>query len=314
MNYSLVVRKTYKLLIHEMFMKLLFKPQKQKELLKKEKEILGLSWKDFAKSLGLKYGRLKSFLYEGILIDEGIFNKLKLKEDYRKFIIKKLSNNWGQLKGGINSNGRLKEIKIPEKKESLAELWGIILGDGHIERIKKYKVGVYKIKIAGHSVDDRDYLLNFVRPLCEELFGVKSRIYQSKTKNCLYVMIDSRRIVDFFEENEFPAGNKIINGVKIPDWIKENNLFLAACLRGLYDTDGSFYRLTNQNSYQIHFKNYNLDLLNEVRRALLKLGINPSKIICNKSIVITKKSEIEKFYKLIGFSNPKHLNKIRLLF
>jgi hypothetical protein len=34
----------------------------------------------------------------------------------------------------------------------------------------------------------------------------------------------------------------------------------------------------------------------------------------NRRVVITKKSEIEKFYKVIGFSNPKHLNKIKELF
>jgi len=260
-------------------MKLLFNDGKQQEFLRKEKENSGLSWNEFTNLLRLRYGRLKSFLYEGVLIDESIFDKLSLKTHYEKFIIKKLDNNWRQSKGGFNSKGRLKEIKI-----------------------------------SGHSVDDRDYLLNFVNPLCEKLFGIKSRFYQSETKKCFYVMADGRRIVEFFEKNGFKAGNKIVNQISILYWIKRDNEFLAVCLRGLFDTDGSFYKLTNQNSYQINFKNYNLRLLKDVRNALLKLCINCSKIICNRSIVITKKSVIEKFYKLIGFSNPKHLNKIKKLF
>lgn len=290
------------------------KKGKQKELLEKEKELSKLSWDQFAEKLGLKFGKLNSFHYEECLIDDKTFDKLSLKRNYRKFILRRFDDDWGRKKGGKNSPGNIKDIKIPKRNKKLAELYGILLGDGHIDKIKKYKVGVYHIKVTGHSIGDKKYLLDFVKPLIESLFNVDVRIYYSKFNNALDIIADSRKIVDFFEENEFKAGNKIKNKVTIPSWIKENNLFLAACLRGLYDTDGSFYRLTNQNSYQIHFKNHNFRLLKDARASLLKLGINVSNIMKNGSIVITKKTEIEKFYKLIGFSNPKHNNKIKLLF
>jgi intein/homing endonuclease len=262
----------------------------------------------------MKYGKLITFFYEERLIDEETFNKLGLKQNYQKYIIKKLNDNWGRSKGGINSKGRTKEIKIPKKNKELAELWGIMLGDGHLQKIQGYKLGVYGIDIAGHSIDDREYLINFVKPLIERLFNTNSRIYESKRSNCIHVIIDSRKIVDFFEENEFKAGNKIVNNVGIPNWIKKNPNLLKGCLRGLFDTDGSFYKLTNQNSYQVNFCNKNQRLLKEVNKGLLELGIGVSKVICNKTMVITKKSEIEKFYKVIGFSNSKHLNKIKKLF
>jgi len=295
-------------------MRLLFEKGKQRELLKKEKEKLNFTWVEFSNYLSLKYGKLITFFREERLMDEDTFNKLKLKRGYKKFIMKKLSDNWGQSKGGKNSPGRTKKIKIPKKNRELAELWGIMLGDGCLQKVQGYKLGVYGIDIAGHSEKDREYLINFVKPLCEKLFSINSRIYQSKQSKCIHINVDSRKVVDFFEREGFRAGNKIKNQVTIPNWIKEEKRLLSACLRGLFDTDGSFYKLTNQNSYQVHFKNLNKKLLNDVRRSLIKLGINPSKIICGKSIVITRKSEIEKFYKLIGFSNPKHLNKIKLLF
>jgi len=295
-------------------MRLQFVKGKQKELLKSEKEKLNLTWRGFANHLGMKFGRLKSFFYEEILLDEDTFNKLKLRDSYNKFILDKRPEGWGQSKGGFKSKGRLKEIKFPEKTKELAEFWGIVLGDGHIEKIKRYKVGVYKIRIAGHSIEDKDYLLNFVKPLGEKLFGIKSRIYKSKHKKCLYVILDGKNLVDFFEGRGFKAGNKIKNQVGIPNWIKENNVFLSACLRGLHDTDGTFYKLTNQESHQIGFTNHNFKLLNDSRKGLLNLGIKVSSIINKRKYVITKKSEIEKFYKLIGFHNPKHLNKIKLLF
>ena len=37
--------------------------------------------------------------------------------------------------------------------------------------------------------------------------------------------------MDFFESEGFKAGNKIINQVRIPGWIKQNPIFLAACLK-----------------------------------------------------------------------------------
>ncbi|MEK6860142.1 MAG: LAGLIDADG family homing endonuclease [Nanoarchaeota archaeon] len=291
-------------------MRLLFEKGKQRELLKKEKELKNLSWSKFSKQLNLNESRLKAFYYDGVLIDEDTFNKLNLRKDYEKFIIKQLEENWGQSKGGKISSGNLKEIKVPEKNEELAELWGILLGDGNIQKRKGYKIGTYNIKVTGHSILDKNYLLKFVKPLIEKLFNIKVRFYPSRHSNALNIVADSRKIVNFFEENGFNAGDKIKNQVGIPTWIKENPRFLAVCLRGLYDTDGCFYRLTNQNSYQIHFKNYNKSLLNDVHVGLISLGIKPSKIICGKSIVITRKSEIEKFYKTIGFHNSKHLNKI----
>ncbi len=43
---------------------------------------------------------------------------------------------------------------------------------------------------------------------------------------------------------------------------------------------------------------------------LVQLGFHPTKIIKN-AIFICRKAEIELFIKRIGFSNPKHLNKVR---
>jgi intein/homing endonuclease len=295
-------------------MRLLFEKDKQKELLMKEKELRRLSWSNFAKQLNLNENKLKAFYYDCVLIDEKTFNKFHLKEDYKKFILKSLGDNWGQVKGGNNSDGNLKEIKIPERTEELAEFWGILLGDGNVQKISGYKIGTYNINITGHSILDKDYLLNFVKPLGEKLFGLDGKTYYSKYCKAIHLSFYGRKIVDFFEREGFKPGDKIKNQVTIPSWIKENPVFLAACLRGLHDTDGCFYRLARQNSYQIGFTNHNRALLNDAMDGLLSLGICVSKIIDDRKYVITKKSEIAKFYKLIGFHNLKHLNKIRAYF
>jgi len=295
-------------------MRIWFENGKQKELFKKERELKKLSWQDFAKSLNVSFGKLNSWVYEENLITEDIFNKLKLSSEYKKFIIQRLVEGWGKIKGGKLSGGNTKEIKLPKRSKELAEFFGIMLGDGHVHKIQGYKLGTYNLNITGHSILDKDYLLNFVKPLGEKLFRIKGRISFSKRSNALHIIFDARNLVNFFEKENFKAGDKIINQVTIPNWIKENPKFLSACLRGLYDTDGCFYKLTNQNSYQVGFTNYNKTLLNDVRDSLISLGIGVSKISRGRDITITKRSKIAKFYKLIGFHNSKHLNKIKKLF
>ncbi len=187
-----------------------------------------------------------------------------------------------------------------------------MLGDGNLTKIKKYKIRVYQIKIVGDSRHDKDYLVNFVKPLMENLFKIKVNLYKPKVANALYLSSTSKRLVEFLETKGFKPGNKITNKLGIPQWIKSNNNYLRACIRGLFDTDGCIYKLTNQNSYQICFTNYNPILLNDVRNSLIYLGIKPSKITKNRDIMITKRSELQRFLKEIRFSNFKHLNKAKL--
>jgi len=309
-----VVKKDYKVWLHIFSMRIRLQKGKQRELIEEEKEKSGITWDEFAKRLGISFPRLNSFHYEEVLIEEAIFNRLSLRKVYQKFIIEKLNDNWGQINGGRLSNGNLKEIVTPKKDVNLAEFWGILLGDGNIQKRKGHKIGTYNIKVTGHAILDKDYLLNFVKQLGESLFGIKARIHRAKLNNGLDVIWDSRNIVDFFEKEGFKSGDKIRNQSTITPWIKENPKFLSACLRGLHDTDGCFYKLTNQNSFQIGFTNHDNTLLRDARAGLLSLGIGVSKIIDNRKYVITKKSEIAKFYKLIGFHNLKHLNKINAYF
>ena len=80
--------------------------------------------------------------------------------------------NWGQIKGGKLSSGTTKTITIPPKNEKLAELVGILLGDGNIHVYKGKKSTSYAVRIAGDSNKDKKYLIDYVKPLCDSLFDV----------------------------------------------------------------------------------------------------------------------------------------------
>lgn len=293
-------------------MRVVFKKGKQKELIKNFKKENNLTWQKLCNNLNIREGKLRAYFYETSLIPESIYKRLDNKKKYNKFIIEKRKDNWGRVKGGRLSKGKTKEVYFPKECKELAELYGIMLGDGNLTKIKGYKIGTYMIRIVGDSKKDRKYLLDYVYPLIKDLFKIKVREGKFKKTNAMFIEVHGINLVKFLENKGFKPGNKIKNKLGIPDWIKQNPSFLKKCLRGLYDTDGSVYKLGNQNSYQINFCNHNKRLLNEVRESLISLNISPSRITKEEEINITKKSELRKFLKTVGFSNSKHLDKVKM--
>ena len=297
-------------------MRLKFVKGKQKELINSFRINNKLSWKELCGLFNVKYGKLIAYFNETSLIDENIYSLCDSEKKYGKFIIERKEDNWGMKKGGLNSFGSTKKIKKPKEGKALAEFYGAMLGDGNSHRTKYYrsrnnKRGVYVIRIVGDSRLDRRYHLEYLKPLIENLFAVKVNSKFLKDRNVMFIAAYGVELISFLEKKGFPPGNKIKNKLRIPSWIKKNKNYLKACLRGLYDTDGSVYKLTNQNSHQICFTNVNQGLLQDVRNGLLSLGINCSKI-SKKDIYITKKSELRKFLKLIGFNNDRHLKKVKM--
>lgn len=298
-------------------MRLKFVTGKQKELINQFRIVNNLSWRELCNVLNIKYGRLIAYFNETSLMDEKIYVKLDKEEKYGKFILERLEENWGKKKGGINSIGRTKKINMPVDSLELAEFYGIMLGDGNSHKTNYYnsrkdKRGTFMIRIVGDSRLDYDYFVNYVKSLIEKLFEIKVRMGKFKNSNAIFLEAHGTKIVEFLEGKGFPPGNKIKNKLRIPEWIKNNKQYLKSCLRGLYDTDGSVYKLTGQNSHQICFTNANQGLLQDVVDSLLSLRINCSKISKGKDIYITKKSELRKFLKLINFSNDRHLKKVRM--
>ena len=275
-----------------------------------ELEKFNLTIPKLANKLGIKIGKLNAIYYEGILMSEIIFEKFDLRREFKNYIVEKKKDNWGKSKGGKLSKGNTKEIEIPHDSSDLAEFYGIMLGDGNLMAKKSYKVGTYQIRIVGDSRHDKEYLHNYVKPLIEKLFNIKVKLHKDKKRNFITLVATSKKLAEFLETKGFKPGNKIINQLEIPIWIKENKDFVKVCIRGLYDTDGSVYKLTNQNSHQICFTNYNKKLMNNVRESLLSLGINPSKVTKGRDLLITKKSELRKFLNEIGFKNSRHLDKV----
>jgi hypothetical protein len=298
-------------------MRIVLEKGKQRELIELAK--IDLTWGKLAKEINCNPSYLMNELRYAKRLLSGIrYKKLceLAKVNFDKFILDKKEDYWGRSKGGQNSRGNTKNFIEPQETKELAELFGIILGDGHIEKtMNGNKIRVYSVDIAGDSRDDKIYLENCVSNLFSKLFNEKGKIRFSKNSNGMHITVYGKKIVEFVNKKGIMPGNKKNNEQKIPDWILNNKEYLKSCLRGLIDADGCIYYIskkTNRN-LRISFTSYIPKLMGDVRNSFMSLGFHPSKILREKEIYLSSKDDVNKFLKEIGFSNNKHLKRLQRL-
>lgn len=182
--------------------------------------------------------------------------------------------------------------KIPKRySNDLAEFVGIMLGDGHVSH---FQVTV--------TLGTKEYeYVEYVSNLMNKVFKAHSKI---STRRCGYktVYVSSVEAVEWLKIMGL-VHDKVKNQVDVPEWIFKRNCFIQNALRGLIDTDGSIYKL--KFGIQISFCNHSKPLLSAVRNMFIKLGYHPSKI-SGYNLYLTKRQEILRFGKEIGFHNSKH--------
>lgn len=197
------------------------------------------------------------------------------------------------------------------KSSELAEIIGIMLGDGCLYLDKKNK---YHTIIAFHK--DETAYLEYVKLLFKNTFEYSFYVQELKCEFLLRnqsVFVGSQLI-----KNGLKSGNKIKNKLTIPSWIMEDRIFLINCIRGMFDTDGCIYH--KYGSYaQIQFKFGSSLFVESVRDALIKLGFNPTKVQWETNykgtlgwkIYLSRQNEIDWFFQEIQPNNPKHLRRYK---
>lgn len=292
-------------------MRVRLKPNYQNKLILKAKTNNNLTWKELSSRLNLCEGYLKNELRnEKTTLSEKIYFQLtKLaKVNFDKQIIKKLDDNWGRLKGSLTFEKPKLLINKPSKK--LAELIGIILGDGNIWT----KKGFHYIRICGDCEKDKEYLSNYAKPLFENLFKTKMQIYCQKDKNVMYISKGSRDVVFTLNKFGLKSGNKKQNNQGIPKWIFKDKEYLKACIRGLIDTDGCLCPITGRDYNYIWFSCGIKKLREDFQKAMGLLGFKISKWNIREGrtpdTYIGKKELIKKYIQTISFKNQRHLHKI----
>lgn len=221
--------------------------------------------------------------------------------EYRK---KKWLEWWEKI-GKFNKNQYFvtRKIKRSVQNQDLAEFFGIVLGDGSITQ--------RQVIITLNRRDDKEYA-HYVSGLTKKIFGIAPSFYNQGSVWDL--SISRTELVKFLVENGLSVGNKVKQQVGVPEWIQTNDTLSKSCVRGLVDTDGSFY--IEKHSYKnwvyhncvINFTNRSIPLLEFVETKLQKLGFNPKRR--NRyNVCLGKEEQVFRYFKEIGSSNPKHYDK-----
>ncbi len=217
----------------------------------------------------------------------------------------------------LNKSDRKRRIKIPERHSELAELLGILTGDGFMNYYPKRQA--YIIGIAGNKLKDLEYLENFTSKLIKNLFNLSPRLYLHKSQNTASLVFRSKSIFYFLEECGFPTGRK--GEISIPKWILENPDFFKKFIRGVFDTDGHLC-LKNKEGKKypvIGITSKSKSLLFPIKEFLNSYGITSylgshradtsnKKFIVNR-VQISGQKNIGLFFDQVGSNNPRNLMK-----
>ncbi|MFA6251152.1 MAG: LAGLIDADG family homing endonuclease [Candidatus Paceibacterota bacterium] len=222
---------------------------------------------------------------------------------------------WWNSKGRFGSHPIInvrKSIYKIKKSKNLAEFIGIMLGDGGLSK--------YMVKITLNRNTDKKYI-KFVSDLICQLFKIKPSIYTYLNdpirKSVAVIQVSRVELVDYLKALGLIVGNKVKNQIEVPQWILNNKKYRIACLRGLIDTDGCFYKniySVNKKKYfykKIAFTNRSIPLLQFVLDTLKDLNI---KCVLTKGVDvrINSKTQVKRYLSIVGTNNPKHLEKFKI--
>lgn len=70
---------------------------------------------------------------------------------------------------------------------------------------------------------------------------MKPRRFIPKGTKVFRIYVSRSELVKFCKDIGLVIGHKIEQKIDVPDWIKKNEKYFRACLRGLVDTDGCVF-------------------------------------------------------------------------
>lgn len=330
--------------------RLVFPKGKQREFLEISKKELNINWLKFAEKLGINRGTLeKSYRYEicktlpyKVFVKIIKLRNLKENEVLNNYKIKIIASDPSLVAGGngfafgdkivklpcialkfkkpapyfdiskikLNRYDKSKGLKFPEKlTPELAEEIGMHVGDGFLSKRRNE----YRLK--GNKNDEKEYYDSFIKSLYKRLYNLDVNIKEYETTYGFEIASEGFWIF----KNKIlglPAGRK--NDMNLPEIIKVNDKkILTSFIRGLFDTDGcvSFIRKYKKlgNYYPtICISLKSKKLIKGLAEMLQMLGLEPKwyKDRDSWKIFLYGYERLAVYSKMIGWSNPKHVNKV----
>lgn len=281
---------------------------KQKEMIERAKDVVG-DWERLSKITGANKSYLRYYLRKEVrTLPQPLYSKLRkiAGVKYDRFIVEFLDHNWGMLKGArMSPLTKPKNVSLVRPSIELAEIIGIMLGDGNI-----YK-NQYAVRVCGNAKDDKDYLREHVKKLFFAVFAVTPKEYHLEAHNELILYIYSKFVAHNLMHYGLVSGNKKKNNARIPQWIMNDEDYIRACVRGLFDTDGTVF--TQRGNLKIELASGIPGLQKTFHKSMIKIGFHKGWSKPNSRDVrrygLYSKRDVDKFINYIGFNNIKHKNK-----
>ncbi|MCD6371918.1 MAG: hypothetical protein J7L39_04370 [Candidatus Aenigmarchaeota archaeon] len=190
----------------------------------------------------------------------------------------------------------------------LSYFLGALLGDGNIRRKKNYK---YEIRLRVKDKDFAEYFAYSLSKILNKSVKVGKERDLTRSGERFSVVVSNKRLWEFLYYNS------LSNLIKIAEKFPQD------FLRGLFDAEGSASRSS------VGFYNTNKEIINSVVRLLKRLGIKTKvKVWIHKGekvrirnkiyksnhdilcVLITKKNDIIKFSRLVGFNISRKRKKL----
>jgi hypothetical protein len=202
----------------------------------------------------------------------------------------KIDNFAGWRKEAIR-DGRIR-TRFPglPKNGDLAELIGVILGDGHIEKFPRTE----RLLISSNS-GNRGFVERYAS-LVGKLFKKKPYVYKQSNQNCTRISLYEKKISTRLG---IPSGSRKNIAIVVPSWITNKKSHIIRYLRGLYEAEGSYSIHKPTYTYKFVFSNTNQALLKNVRKLLKVLGFSSHSD--SLRVQISKRNEVMKAVKLLQF-------------
>lgn len=191
----------------------------------------------------------------------------------------------------MKKEGKIKSSYNSLKQNGdLAELIGVILGDGHIYKHERCE----SLRITG---DAQKYgFIEYSANLVESVFGKVPTIKKVARSNGVTVTIYEKMIS---QRLRIPTGSRADINYKLPEWISQNRTYQIKFLRGLYEAEGSLSFHERTYTHKFIFTNANESLLALVTDLVSKLGYHPHRSY--RKVQVSKKAEVQKLPNLLQF-------------
>lgn len=231
------------------------------------------------------------------LMGQRVWNRGKTKEDDPR--VRKISetfkakgiDNFAQWRLNARLTGKIPLTHIPlARTEQPAFLVGLILGDGHIEKFPRSE----RLRVVLGA--DKPLLWQHAVEVIRGIFAKEPWVHRRRQSASVDISLYQTRLS---ERLGVPTGDRRNLTLRLPEWIRSNRPYLVACLKGLFEAEGSYSVHALTYTYNLSFSNRNPALLDEVEWALTSMGFHPERR--SYAVRLRKKQEAARFIELIRF-------------